>query len=103
MILCIDFGILYNSLNMLISADIPALKIRKEKGGIFMRELLLNICPFAFWYIVVCEIITGALLFALWKRKKAGIHLRMYIPEMHMAKCTGKTAEKAIYKDWVEE
>lgn len=45
------------------------------KGGIFMRELLLSICSSAIWCIVVCETITGSLLFALWKREKTLIAL----------------------------
>lgn len=40
-----------------------------------MRELLLNICPYAIWCIVVCETIIGSLLLALWKRKKPLIAL----------------------------
>lgn len=40
-----------------------------------MRELLLNICPFAIWCIVVGETIIGVLLFSLWKRHKHPIAL----------------------------
>ena len=40
-----------------------------------MREILLGICPYAIWCIVVCEAVIAALLLALWLGKKQPVSL----------------------------
>ena len=44
-----------------------------------MRELLMNICPYAIWCIVICEAAIAVLLFRLWRQKKQVIALLSFL------------------------
>ena len=44
-----------------------------------MRSFLCNICPYAIWVIVFCEVIIAVLLFASWKKEKQPISFLSFL------------------------